>query len=140
MPGTETGVCRVDPPSRGRNRLTRTTDNRMPTYEYLCKACGHRFDRFQKISDSPVRTCPSCGKRRVERLISSGGGLVFKGSGFYATDYRKDGPPADRSGDAGGEGGGTKSGADSGSPDGSTAKKAGESPAGGDGGEKGGSA
>ena len=100
----------------------------MPTYEYLCKACGHRFDRFQKISDSPIRTCPSCRKRRVERLISSGGGLVFKGSGFYATDYRKDGPPPaeDTKSPGGGEGSGSASG--SGDSDG------------GDGGDGGGSA
>lgn len=66
----------------------------MPTYEYKCAACDHAFERFQKISDRPVRTCPECGKRRVRRLISAGGGLVFKGPGFYATDYRKDtGPP-----------------------------------------------
>ena len=65
----------------------------MPTYEYRCRACGHEFERFQKISDSPVRTCPSCKKRRVERLISAGGGLVFKGPGFYATDYAKSGGP-----------------------------------------------
>ena len=64
----------------------------MPTYEYRCRACGHEFERFQSISDSPVRTCPSCKKRRVERLISAGGGLVFKGAGFYATDYRKGRP------------------------------------------------
>lgn len=62
----------------------------MPTYEYKCSACDHAFERFQKISDRPVRTCPECGKRRVRRLISSGGGLLFKGPGFYATDYRKD--------------------------------------------------
>ncbi|MDX1577167.1 MAG: zinc ribbon domain-containing protein [Gemmatimonadota bacterium] len=92
----------------------------MPTYEYRCRACGHEFERFQKISDSPVRTCPSCKKRRVERLISSGGGLVFKGPGFYATDYRKGGGSASgekektssgeksktSSGDAGSDGGG----------------------------------
>ena len=66
----------------------------MPTYEYKCAACDHAFERFQKISDRPVRTCPECGKRRVRRLISAGGGLLFKGPGFYATDYRKDtGPP-----------------------------------------------
>lgn len=64
----------------------------MPTYEYRCRGCGHEFERFQKMSDSPVRTCPSCKKRRVQRLISTGGGLVFKGTGFYATDYRKEGP------------------------------------------------
>ena len=65
----------------------------MPTYEYRCMACGHQFERLQNISESPVKTCPECKKRRVERLISKGGGIVFKGPGFYATDYRKDGPP-----------------------------------------------
>jgi len=69
----------------------------MPTYEYKCGACGHAFERFQKISDSPVRTCPECGKRKVERLISVGGGLVFKGPGFYATDYPKERPRAEGS-------------------------------------------
>ena len=64
----------------------------MPTYEYRCDACGHAFERFQKINDDPVRTCPDCGEDEVERLISPGGGLVFKGSGFYATDYRDSGP------------------------------------------------
>lgn len=61
----------------------------MPTYEYECPACGHHFERFQRINDPPVRTCPTCGKRKVRRLISGGGGIVFKGPGFYATDYRK---------------------------------------------------
>lgn len=72
----------------------------MPTYEYRCGACGHRFERFQKMSDDPVRTCPDCGEDEAERLISPGGGLVFKGSGFYATDYRDSGP-----GPGAGEGG-----------------------------------
>lgn len=64
----------------------------MPTYEYRCSACGHTFERFQKMSDDPVRRCPECGEDAAERLISPGGGVVFKGSGFYATDYR-DPPP-----------------------------------------------
>ncbi len=71
----------------------------MPTYEYVCEACGHEFERFQKISADPVRKCPECGRRKVRRRISAGGGLVFKGPGFYATDYRKPPPP----GEAGGE-------------------------------------
>ena len=60
----------------------------MPTYDYACGACKHLFERSQSITASPVRTCPKCGRRRVRRLISPGGGLLFKGSGFYITDYR----------------------------------------------------
>jgi putative FmdB family regulatory protein len=60
----------------------------MPTYEYKCKKCGHRFEKFQSIKAGPIRKCPECGKNAVERLISAGGGLIFKGSGFYITDYR----------------------------------------------------
>ena len=71
----------------------------MPTYEYVCEACGHEFERFQKISADPVRKCPECGRRKVRRRISAGGGLVFKGPGFYATDYRKP-PPPDEAGGA----------------------------------------
>ena len=63
----------------------------MPTYEYRCRACGHAFERMHPMADPPVRTCPKCSKPRVERLISSGGGLLFKGSGFYITDYRSQG-------------------------------------------------
>jgi putative FmdB family regulatory protein len=66
----------------------------MPTYEYVCDACGHDFERFQKMRDDPVRKCPECGKLHVRRRISSGGGVLFKGPGFYATDYRKP-PPGD---------------------------------------------
>lgn len=60
----------------------------MPTYEYKCDACGHAFERFQSITSGPVRKCPECGKNKVKRLISTGAGFVFKGSGFYITDYR----------------------------------------------------
>lgn len=60
----------------------------MPYYEYMCKACGHEFEEFQKITEPPVRTCPECGKRRVKRLISQTS-FVLKGSGWYVTDYGK---------------------------------------------------
>lgn len=62
----------------------------MPTYEYACTACGHKFEEFQSISAKPIRKCPECGKNKVQRLISAGAGFIFKGSGFYATDYRSD--------------------------------------------------
>ena len=62
----------------------------MPTYEYKCSACGHGFEEFQSISAKPVRKCPQCGKLAVNRLISAGGGVIFRGSGFYETDYRSE--------------------------------------------------
>lgn len=61
----------------------------MPTYEYECSSCGRRFEEFQGIMDKPLRTCPRC-KGEVKRLISGGGGLLFKGSGFYITDHRSE--------------------------------------------------
>jgi len=60
----------------------------MPTYEYECTKCGHRFELFQNIKDEPVKTCPKCGKK-VERLIGGAGVIIFRGSGFYCTDYPK---------------------------------------------------
>jgi putative FmdB family regulatory protein len=60
----------------------------MPTYEYRCEACKHAFEQFQSMTAPPVKKCPKCGKKKVKRLISSGAGLIFKGSGFYITDYR----------------------------------------------------
>jgi len=62
----------------------------MPTYDYECDACGHRFEQFQPITAKPVRKCPKCGKSKVRRLIGSGAGVIFRGSGFYQTDYRSD--------------------------------------------------
>jgi len=59
----------------------------MPTYEYACESCRYRFEAFQSIIDSPVTTCPNCGGH-VKRVISGGSGLIFKGSGFYETDYK----------------------------------------------------
>jgi putative FmdB family regulatory protein len=61
----------------------------MPTYEYECRSCAHKFERFQSITARPVKTCPECGGE-VFRVIGTGGGLLFKGSGFYETDYRSD--------------------------------------------------
>jgi len=62
----------------------------MPTYEYQCQKCGHRFSEFQRIVDLPIKDCPKCGKRDcVEQIISGGSGLIFKGSGFYITDYKR---------------------------------------------------
>jgi putative FmdB family regulatory protein len=61
----------------------------MPTYEYVCLKCGKEFELFQPMKDEPLKVC-TCGKKgRVRRKISGGGGLIFKGTGFYATDYRK---------------------------------------------------
>jgi putative FmdB family regulatory protein len=60
----------------------------MPTYEYECKSCGHRFSRFQGMSEEPVQNCPMCSGK-VRRIITGGGGVIFKGSGFHATDYKK---------------------------------------------------
>jgi putative FmdB family regulatory protein len=66
----------------------------MPTYDYECQECNHRFEQFQRITEDPVRVCPSCGKRKVRRLISTGAGLIFKGSGFYVTDSKSSGAAA----------------------------------------------
>src|SRR5438067_12948510 len=60
----------------------------MPTYEYKCQAGGHQFEKFQSMSAAPIRRCPKCDKNQVRRLIGMGAGLIFKGSGFYITDYR----------------------------------------------------
>ena len=75
----------------------------MPTYEYACPKCGHHFEKFQSMNDGRLRKCPKCGKSGLKRLVGGGAGLIFKGSGFYITDYRsenykagakKDAPPA----------------------------------------------
>ena len=62
----------------------------MPTYEYACEACNHQFEKFQSITARPLRKCPECGRLKVKRLISGGAGFLFKGSGFYITDYRSE--------------------------------------------------
>ena len=86
----------------------------MPTYEYACPKCGHHFEQYQTMSAAPLRKCPKCGKSGVKRLIGAGAGLIFKGSGFYSTDYRKGAPPK--------EGGEAKSGAAEGKPEGKPAE------------------
>ena len=62
----------------------------MPTYDYECDACGHEFELFQGINDPVQRKCPDCGKLKLRRLFGTGAAVVFKGSGFYETDYRSD--------------------------------------------------
>jgi putative FmdB family regulatory protein len=62
----------------------------MPTYEYVCDVCGHTFDEFQSFSDEPLKKCPACGKNRLRRLFGTGSAILFKGSGFYQTDYRSE--------------------------------------------------
>ena len=91
----------------------------MPTYEYRCPQCGNDFEKFQKMSDEPVADCPECGTA-AERRLSGGAGLLFKGSGFYITDYRgesyKKAADADKGGSSSGgesKGGEAKSGGES---------------------------
>lgn len=62
----------------------------MPTYDYRCGKCEHEFEMFQSMSESPKRKCPACGKNALERLIGTGAAVLFKGSGFYQTDYRSE--------------------------------------------------
>ena len=63
----------------------------MPTYEYKCDACGHAFDEFQSFKDEPLKTCPTCHADSLRRLFGTGAAILFKGSGFYETDYRSEG-------------------------------------------------
>ena len=60
----------------------------MPTYEYECEACNHSFEEFQQISARPLKKCPKCGRRKLRRLIGTGAAVIFRGNGFYQTDYR----------------------------------------------------
>ena len=62
----------------------------MPTYDYVCESCEHRFELFQQMSAPHERACPECGKDSLKRLVGTGAGVLFKGSGFYETDYRSD--------------------------------------------------
>ena len=89
----------------------------MPTYEYICGKCEHRFDLFQSIKDQPISTCPQekCGmkkwgKGKVKRAIGAGAGLIFKGSGFYITDYRSESYKQAAKSEKSESGGGAKAG------------------------------
>jgi putative FmdB family regulatory protein len=91
----------------------------MPTYDYECEACGHKFEQFQSMKDEALTKCPECKKKKLRRLFGTGGAIVFKGSGFYQTDYRsesyKKSAAADSKsssgggGDSGSSGGGSSS-------------------------------
>lgn len=63
----------------------------MPTYDYVCDACQHAFEEFQSMTAAPLKKCPACSKNKLRRLIGTGAGIIFKGSGFYETDYRSEG-------------------------------------------------
>ncbi|MGA0060934.1 MAG: FmdB family zinc ribbon protein [Planctomycetota bacterium] len=74
----------------------------MPTYRYECQACGHTLEAFQSMTENALRKCPACGKQKLQRLIGAGAGVIFKGSGFYETDYRSASYKADaKSGESG---------------------------------------
>ena len=70
----------------------------MPTYDYRCDACGHEFEQFQSITAKSLRKCPQCGKTKLKRLIGAGAAVIFKGSGFYITDYKRAGEKRDDKG------------------------------------------
>jgi putative FmdB family regulatory protein len=74
----------------------------MPTYDYRCEGCGHELAALQSIRDEPLKTCPKCGKDLLRRRIGAGAGIIFKGSGFYETDYKRN-----RTSSKDGKGGGT---------------------------------
>jgi putative FmdB family regulatory protein len=95
----------------------------MPTYDYECDACGHEFELFQGINDPVQRKCPACGKLKLRRLFGTGAAVVFKGSGFYQTDYRSESYKKAAEKDKKSDGGGEKSKGDG------EKKKSGESPA-----------
>ena len=98
----------------------------MPTYDYVCDGCGHAFELFQSMTDAVKKTCPECGKKKLRRLIGAGGAIVFKGSGFYKTDYRSESYKKGAAADSGGK-----------SEDGAKKSDSGKSDAGGGAGSKG---
>src|SRR5438876_11089891 len=107
---------------------------RMPTYEYECQACKHHFEELQSFSEKPLSKCPVCKKKKLQRLIGAGAAIIFKGAGFYQTDYRSDSyksaaqadqpkPAAEKTGTAA-----PKTSSDTKDTSGSTAKKEAKTP------------
>ncbi|MFN0051687.1 MAG: FmdB family zinc ribbon protein [Planctomycetales bacterium] len=103
----------------------------MPTYDYTCRACEHTWEEFQSMTAPPTKKCPACGKKKAERLIGTGAGLIFKGSGFYITDYRSDSykksADSDAKSSSGSSGGGDSKSASGGSDSKPAAKSSGDS-------------
>lgn len=85
----------------------------MPTYDYTCQSCEYQMEAFHSMSAEPLRDCPACGKPDLKRMIGTGAGIIFKGSGFYQTDYRSDGYKKSAQADASGSGGEASSKKDS---------------------------
>lgn len=86
----------------------------MPTYDYVCDACEHAFEEFQSMTAKVLKKCPECGKLKLRRLIGTGAGVIFKGAGFYETDYRSESYTKDAKADKPGEDKGDKKSGDSG--------------------------
>ncbi len=99
----------------------------MPTYDYECKSCRHTWEAFQSIKADPIKKCPECGKNQARRVIGPGAGIIFKGSGFYITDYRSDSykkaASADKAASDGPKSEGTKSDAGSAKSESKSASK-----------------
>lgn len=72
----------------------------MPTYEYVCTKCSHEMEAFQSMKDAPLKNCPACRKPGLKRKVGGGAGLIFKGTGFYLTDYKKPAAPKESGGEA----------------------------------------
>jgi putative FmdB family regulatory protein len=72
----------------------------MPTYDYVCAKCGHEMEVFQSMKEAPLKKCPACKKPALKRRVGGGAGLIFKGSGFYLTDYKKPAAPKETGGEA----------------------------------------
>lgn len=98
----------------------------MPTYDYICQSCSEEFEIFQSIKEAPLKKCPKCKRQRLKRLIGTGAGILFKGSGFYETDYKR---PPKKDEKASGNGSKQESPAKKGEKSSDTSKKTSESPA-----------